>query len=54
MFLVKVTRNRERGSKWFYRLGALRGAVICLMLTILNPNSSSLLEISSAGVSGRM
>jgi hypothetical protein len=32
MFLVKVTRNRERGSVWGFPLDAVQVAAICLTL----------------------
>jgi hypothetical protein len=50
-FLINVTRNRGRVSKWVCPFGALRLVVNCLTLMTLNPKPSRLLEISSAGVS---
>jgi hypothetical protein len=44
MFLVKVTRNRGRGSKWVCPLGAVRVAFIFLTFMPLKRNSSRLLE----------
>jgi hypothetical protein len=51
-FLIKVTRNRGRVSKWVCPFGALLLVVNCLTLMTLKPKPSRLLEISSAGVSG--
>jgi hypothetical protein len=48
MFLIYAIRNRERASTCICPLGAVRVAVICLMLMLLKPKSSRLLEISSA------
>jgi hypothetical protein len=52
MFLVKVTRNKGRFSKCLCPVGALQLVVNSLTLMTLKPKPSSLLEISSAGVSG--
>jgi hypothetical protein len=50
MFLVKITRNRGRGSTWVCLLGAVHLAIICLMLIMLMPKFSRLYEVSSAGM----
>jgi hypothetical protein len=51
MFLVVVTRNKRRVSKWVCPFRTLRLVVNCLTLMTLKPKYSRLLAISSAGVS---
>jgi hypothetical protein len=42
MFLVKLTRNRGRGSMWVCPLDAVQVVIICLKLMTLKPKSSRL------------
>jgi hypothetical protein len=52
MFLVKVTRNRGRGSTCVFLLGDVQVVIICLTLMPLKPKSARMWEISLVGFFG--